>query len=68
MGTFTPYPNAKYQITPSAVYYVAAGERFYAGDLVKVELIGVSIAVDFVARGTNSVTLIHDENNQFSFE
>jgi len=68
MGTFTPFPNAKYQIMPSAIYYVATGERFSAGDLVKVELIGASIAVDFAARQANSVTLIHDENNQFTFE
>ncbi|KAH8699361.1 hypothetical protein GQ44DRAFT_786983 [Phaeosphaeriaceae sp. PMI808] len=67
MGTFTPYPNSKYQIMPVAIYYVACGTRFSAGDLVEVEMIGSLMAVDFAARQTNSVTLIHNDNLQFEF-
>lgn len=67
MGTFTPYPNASYQIQPQLIYHVATGERFQAGQLVKVERIGATMAVDFNARGTNNVTLIHNEDMTFDF-
>jgi hypothetical protein len=67
MGTFAPYPNAKYQIMPQAIFHVATGDRFDAGQLVKVEMLGATMAVDFNTRGTNDVTLIHNANNEFEF-
>lgn len=67
MGTFTPYPASLYQIQPQMIYYVATGERFQAGQLVKVERLGSSMAVDFNARQTNNVTLIHNDDMTFDF-
>ncbi|KAJ5356234.1 hypothetical protein N7517_010843 [Penicillium concentricum] len=68
MGTFTPYPNSSYQIQPQMVYHVATGARFEVGELVKVEQIGATMAVDFNLRGSNNVVLIHNENGGFEFE
>ncbi|EPS28333.1 hypothetical protein PDE_03279 [Penicillium oxalicum 114-2] len=67
MGTFTPYPNSSYQIQPQMVYHVATGERFSVGELVKVERIGATMAVDFNIRGSNDIVLIHNENGEFEF-
>ncbi|KAK1830480.1 hypothetical protein QBC39DRAFT_105951 [Podospora conica] len=67
IGTFVPYPNAKYQIQPQAVIYVSAGQRFNAGDFVKVEMTFNCMAVDFNVRQTNDVTLIHNQDNEFVF-
>ncbi|KAG5981475.1 hypothetical protein E4U55_002898 [Claviceps digitariae] len=68
MGSFMPYPNVKYQIQPQAVFYVAAGESFDAGALVKVEMMASTMAVDFNARGTNDVVLVHGSDMLFTFE
>jgi hypothetical protein len=67
MGTFAPYPNTKYQIMPQAIYHVGAGDRFSAGELVKVEMMTNTMAVDFNSRGTNDVTLIHGDDMLFTF-
>ncbi|KAG5938670.1 hypothetical protein E4U53_007961 [Claviceps sorghi] len=68
MGTFAPFPNVKYQIQPQLVFYVAAGDSFNVGDLVKVEMMATTQAVDFNARGTNDVTLVHRDDMLFYFE
>ncbi|KAG6016119.1 hypothetical protein E4U43_004210 [Claviceps pusilla] len=68
MGTFTPFPNVKYQVQPQAVYYVAAGEAFDVGALVKVEMMASTMAVDFNLRGSNTVTLVHGPDMLFTFE
>ncbi|KAK8017877.1 hypothetical protein PG993_014203 [Apiospora rasikravindrae] len=68
MASFAPYPNVEYQIMPKAIYHVAAGNRFNVGDLVKAEMMSNSIAVDFVLRGTNNVTLIHGQDMKFTFQ
>ncbi|KAF5020813.1 hypothetical protein F66182_7152 [Fusarium sp. NRRL 66182] len=67
IGAFNPYPNAKYQIMPQSTYFVACGDRFEAGQVVQPEMIGNTIAVDFNARGTNNVTLIHNDSMQYEF-
>ncbi|KAL5610442.1 hypothetical protein FOBRF1_006559 [Fusarium oxysporum] len=67
MGTFHPAPNVRYQIQPKATYYVTFGNNFQVGELVKAEMVGNTMAVDFVARQTMEVTLIHDETYTFSF-
>ncbi|KAK8137471.1 hypothetical protein PG984_002964 [Apiospora sp. TS-2023a] len=68
MASFAPYPNAKYQIMPQAIYHVAAGTRFKVGDIVKVEMLGNTMAVDFNMRGTNNVALVHAEDMTFYFQ
>ncbi|KAL4733657.1 hypothetical protein BDV11DRAFT_210053 [Aspergillus similis] len=67
MGTFTPYPSSTYQIQPQMIYHVATGSKFDAGQLVKVEQQGSTIAVDFNQRGTNNVVLVHNDQMQFEF-
>ncbi|KAL2793185.1 hypothetical protein BJX66DRAFT_339091 [Aspergillus keveii] len=67
MGTFTPFPSSSYQIQPQMVYHVATGQRFDAGQLVKVEQLGSTIAVDFNQRGTNNVVIVHNEQMLFEF-
>ncbi|KAG5928069.1 hypothetical protein E4U42_001307 [Claviceps africana] len=52
MGTFSPYPNVKYQVQPQLVFYVSAGESFDVGALVKVEMMASTQAVDFAKRQT----------------
>ncbi|RSM19181.1 hypothetical protein CDV31_001857 [Fusarium ambrosium] len=68
MATFHPAPNVTYQVQPKPVYYVAFGSSFEVGDLVKVEAVGSSLAVDFVARSVNEVTIIHDDTNTLYFQ
>ncbi|KAM0229089.1 hypothetical protein ACHAPO_010244 [Fusarium lateritium] len=68
MGTFHPAPNVRYQIQPKATYYVSFGNNFQVGELVKAEMVGNTMAIDFVARQTNEVTLIHDDTFTFAFE
>ncbi|KAK7432059.1 hypothetical protein QQZ08_001349 [Neonectria magnoliae] len=63
VATLAPSPNLEYQIQPKAVYHIAAGETFQVGQLVKVEMVGNSLAVDSVVSQTNDVTLIHDDSN-----
>ncbi|KAM7207335.1 hypothetical protein V8F20_002397 [Naviculisporaceae sp. PSN 640] len=67
MGTFTPYPNTTYQIQPTACLWVASGQRFDVGSVIMAERLSNTQAVDFNVRGTNNVTLIHDEQNRFVF-
>lgn len=67
MGTFTPYPNTTYQIQPSSTFWVAAGQKLETGAFVKVEELSNSMGVDFNVRGTDRVTIIHDEHNEFMF-
>ncbi|KAM0420382.1 hypothetical protein ACHAPT_011802 [Fusarium lateritium] len=59
MATFHPAPNFKYQIQPKAIYYVAAGENFQVGQLINAEMVGVSQPVDFEARQSNEVVIVH---------
>ncbi|KAG6009554.1 hypothetical protein E4U54_008518 [Claviceps lovelessii] len=68
MGTFMPFPNVKYQVQPQAVYYVAAGEAFDVGALVKVEMMASTMAVDFNLHGVNTVTLVHGPDMLFTVE
>ncbi|KAK7910617.1 hypothetical protein PG985_013098 [Apiospora marii] len=68
MASFAPYPNAKYQIMPQAIYHVGVGTRFKVGDIVKAEMLGNTMAVDFNMRGTNNVTLVHAEDMTFYFQ
>ncbi|KAJ4194414.1 hypothetical protein NW755_003168 [Fusarium falciforme] len=53
---------------PKPIYYVAFGSTFNVGDLVKVEAVGSSLAVDLNARQVNEVTIIHDDTNTLYFQ
>lgn len=67
IGTFTPYPNALYQILPLRIFHVAAGQSIERGQLVRAESMDRTIVVDFNLRGTPEVRLRHDEYNSLSF-
>lgn len=68
LGTFTPRPNARYQVMSPGIFHVATGESLKQGQVVKIEDLENTMAVNFEARGTNDVTLIHDKYNNFVFK
>ncbi|KXJ86840.1 hypothetical protein Micbo1qcDRAFT_179475 [Microdochium bolleyi] len=68
MSTFTPHPNSVYNIYPQTTFYVVAGERLRDGNLVHSDTVNNKVAVDFGMRGTNRITLVHQEDNTFEFQ
>lgn len=68
MSTFAPAPNTTYNIQPTSTVYVASGSALKAGQVIENEAQGNTIAVDFSARGTRTVTLVHGPDGRFVFE
>lgn len=56
-AVFTPFPACTYRIQPKKTYYVAVGEAFQVGDLVRPEMVGNSLAVNCAQRESIESTL-----------
>lgn len=68
MSTFTPQPNMVYNIKPQTVFYLVADEELNSGQLVHADMVSNKVPIDFDARGTNRITLVHTERGTFDFQ
>ncbi|RKK94380.1 hypothetical protein BFJ68_g9878 [Fusarium oxysporum] len=65
IATFRPEPGSQYQIHPSNVFFISAGQSMQVGQLVDVARMRNTLRIDFANSGPN-VTVNHTPNGQLA--